>query len=176
MDNFEKVQFVELFEKVKNLKTAKCRLRHERVQIDAESNLPVTRHIPETVFDRIGLCTWEIRNERVSCGHTTAHLVLLDAIEILESENRIKEDLRADLDSVLNQIYQLDHKKGDAEKDLAMAIEKRETGADNGFDKTLETAAAAIDEIESQHDECVEGIGKVQARIIDEMQKLIDLF
>ena len=167
-------KFNDLLEKIKNLKSVRCGLTHERVLIDKNSKLPITRNIKEIIYDRIGLCRPEIRSERISCGHTTAHLPLLKALEILESEGIIKTDLRTELKRLLNRIYQLDHKKGDAEKHLAILIEKQFYEPEKVLETDFKAAAAAIREIESQHNEYVERLGKMRDRIIGEMQMLIE--
>ena len=174
MNNFERDKFIELYEKIRNLKSVKCRLTHERVQIDQTSKLPIAKNIGEIVYDRIGFCRPEIRNERISCGHTMAHLSLLEAVEILESEGKITDDLRIELDNLTNRIYQLDHKKGDAEKHLAILIEKQFYTPPEVSETNLEAANDAIKEIEIEHDECVKGIGKLHKRIIKEMRILIE--
>ncbi len=176
MNEIDQAKFIELFATVKNLKTVKCRLTHERVQIDKASNLPVTRHLPETIYDRIGLCPHETRSNRVSCGHTTAHLPLLDAIKMLEPSDSDNHHLWSDFDRILNQIYQLDHKKGFAESDLAVLIEKQINQKEEFSGADLEVAKKVIQEIEVQHDKCVEEIGKVRDRVVVEMQKVIETF
>lgn len=176
MNEEEQEKFVELFEIVRNLKTIKCRLTHERVQIDKTSKLPVVRHVSEPVYDRIGLCPHETRSERVSCGHTTAHVPMLEAIRMLEAEGNFDRELWSDFDRILNQIYQLDHKKGFAESDLAVLIEKQVNQPNKYLEIERVDAENAIKEIEDQHDKYVEGIGKVRDRVISEMQKVIDTF
>ncbi len=176
MTESEREKFNELYEKVRNLETFKCRLTHERVQIENSTGLPITRQIPENIYDRIGLCPYEIRSKRVSCGHTMAHIPMLDAIKILESEGRIDQLLSCEFDTELNKIYQLDHKKGFAESDLAVLIEMHVNGSAEFSETDLINAENAIREIEVQHDECVEGIRKIHTRVVAEMQKLIDEF
>ncbi|CAN5292282.1 hypothetical protein BH10ACI1_BH10ACI1_01060 [soil metagenome] len=173
MNDNELRKFIELYEKITNLKSVKCRLMHERVQIDKTSKLPITKNVGEIVYDRIGFCRPEIRNERTSCGHTMAHISLLEAVKLLEAEGNITGDLRKELNNLTNRIYQLDHKKGDAEKNLAVLIEKQFYEPEEVSEKNLE-AVAAIKEIETQHDECVEGLGNLRDQIIKEMRVLIE--
>ncbi len=176
MTECDQKKFVGLFETVRNLKTVKCRLTHERVQIDKTSNLPVTKQVPETIFERVGLCPHESRSKRLSCGHTSAHLPMLDAIKMLEDEGIINRELWSDFDKVLNQIYKLDHKKGFAESDLAVLIETEIKKPEEYSENDRQNAENVIKDIEEQHDKCVEKLGKVRDRVFVEMQKLVREF
>jgi len=88
MNAGELENFNELFENVARLKAVKCRLKHERVLYDGKSDLPIAECLPEMGFQRIGLCSPEIRRERISCGHTMARYALENALSLL-AENGV---------------------------------------------------------------------------------------
>ncbi len=167
-------KFIDLRNRIKNLKTVKCRLNHERVLIDKQTNLPISQSVPETVFERIGFCRPEIRRERISCGHTMARYILEDALTLLECEESDIQDLRNDLNETASRIHALDHEKGFAEKRLAELIEKKHFEPEHFLPEDLESAKKEITSIERQHDLCIEKIADVRTSLIIELQRVIE--
>lgn len=162
--------FRDLYEKIAALKVVKCRLNHERILFDKETDLPIADCLPELGYKNVGLCSPEIRRERVACGHTMARYLLEDALALLVSNGVDTEDLNFELREVTDRIHSLDHEKGFAEKHLAQLVEKKYAGAENDLTVEIEKAKFSIKEIEDFHSDCVEKIGKVRDSIISEMQ------
>lgn len=170
MTDDELEKFKDLYEKIACLKTVKCRLNHERIRYDKETNLPFAECLPELGYKSIGFCSPEIRAERLACGHTMARYLLEDALALLVSNGVDTEDLNFELREVTDRIHSLDHEKGFAEKHLAQLVEKKYAGAENDLTVEIEKAKFSIKEIEDFHSDCVEKIGKVRDSIISEMQ------
>lgn len=170
MNAGELENFNDLFEKVARLKSVKCRLRHERVLYDGENGLPIAECLPELGFQRIGLCSPEIRRERISCGHTMARYALENALSLLAANGVETECLNSELQNLTNQIHSLDHRKGFAEKDLAELINKKIVKPEIDLSAEIEKANLEIKSIEDSHDECADKIDVVRGQIFTEMQ------
>jgi hypothetical protein len=170
MNTDESEKFKDLYGKILNLKTVKCRLNHERIRYDKETNLPVSENLPgEISYQNIGFCSPEIRAGRLACGHTMARYLLEDALALLESNGVETENLQNDLREATHKIHSLDHEKGFAEKHLAQLIEKQNVSA-----VEIERAKFSIKEIEDAHSVCVEKIGAVRDSIIFEMKPFFE--
>ena len=173
MSNSSTQKLIEINEKIKNLKAVKCRITHEKVPIDEKTNLPISKFIGEKVFERIGFCQEEIRNERISCSHTMATELLHDALNLLGENEAEVVKLRSNLMDVIFQIHQLDHQKSDAEKDLAILIEERENKLIGNSDSRIDLAKEKIEDIESKHDKFVDKIATLKDKIVVELEYVI---
>lgn len=151
-----------LRDRVAALRVTRCRMSHERVRIENGSVLRVSRGEPEPALVRIGLCSPEARARNLACGHTMARYVLLDAVQALHTAGRLPsgacDSLRQGLESVSDAIHLLDHRKGDAERDLALRSE--------GKDAPRGEAAAEVGRLEEQHDACAERIRELQGAVL----------
>ena len=161
MNADELKNFIALNKKIANLKAVKCRLTHERVKFDAETNLPVAESLPELGYERVGLCPPEIRSERLACGHTMARYLLEDALSILAENGVETDDLKTGLDEATCRIHSLDHEKGFADKHLAQMIEKKYVQPENDFSEQIQTRGDAIKNIENQHNRICPKIANV---------------
>lgn len=166
-------KLIEIKEKVEDLKAVKCRVNHERVLTDKETGLPLSKYIGEKVYERIGFCPREVREQRISCGHTNAPDILKNALTLLDSEGKDVEILRTELMNVITQIHLLDHRKGDAEKQLAILIEKKNNLPKKSFEKEISPARDAINDLENEHRGYVDKIAEVRDRIVAELETII---
>jgi hypothetical protein len=160
------------------LMAVKCRMFHERIIRAAGSNLPVVCRVPERSYQRIGLCDPETRARQLGCGHTMSRYRLEKAIAELDPENvsaAEKTLLGSELNYLVNEIHLLDHKKGEAEKALAIALEEvyEEGGAASANDERLRFAENQITQIEQLHDEYVARIGALRDRVLAQIDNLI---
>lgn len=168
-----------LREEIASLCIVKCHMSHERIIRAGESMLPVICRVPEGSYQRIGLCSPEVRAKRLGCSHTSARIKLQNAIDELntssEEGNGLGPLLSSELNWLNNQIHLLDHEKGEAEKKLASMLEEayRAVGCTRK-DKELMEAENALSELERAHDEYVERIRLLRDRVLIEMDKLIE--
>lgn len=79
MTDDELSNFIELLDKISNLQSVKCRMAHERVRTDEETGLPIAQIQPELGYKRIGLCSPEIRDKQLSCGHTMSRYLYAES-------------------------------------------------------------------------------------------------
>ena len=161
------------------LDVVKCHMSHERIRRAGESILPVVSSFPEGSYKRVGLCSPEVRAQRLGCSHTTARIKLEDAINELNTGVGTSggqcPSFGSELNWLNNQIHLLDHQKGGAEKTLAkMAEETYRAGDRARRGAKLMAAQKAVCELERLHDEYVGQIGVLRDKVVNEMDKLME--
>ena len=148
-------------------------MSHERIRRAGELMLPVACHFPEGSYQRVGLCSPEVRAQRLGCSHTTARIKLQDAIQELNAGNAESgaqaSSLGADLTRLDNQIHLLDHRKGEAEKHLAKIEEMHRHIDGSPKEAELMEARSVVLEMEHLHDQYVEQIGALRDRVLNEL-------
>lgn len=173
---FDKLRLMR--EKISNLSIVKCRMAHERVVLNADNGLPVSCRFSKSSYQRVGLCTPEVRGARLGCSHSSARIQLDDAINLLymacEETSASGSLLRLELAGLNNAIHLLDHRKGEAEKQLARIIEESPGGGKSETEsEKLREAENEIFKMEQLHDDYVERIGKLRDRVILEIDWLL---
>lgn len=133
---------------------------------------------PEGSYQRVGLCTAEIRAKRLACSHTSARIKLDDAIKKLATSDRGNNAASLVFSSELvwlnNAIHLPDHQKGEAEKSLARILdEAHRAGAQGDKGQNMRESENEIYEMEQLHDEYVERIGELRDRIVIEIDTLL---
>jgi hypothetical protein len=168
-----------LREEIAALCVVKCHMSHERVIRADVSMLPVICRVPEGSYQRIGLCSPEVRAKRLGCSHTSARIKLEDAINELNTSgdegNGPGPLLSSELNWLNNQIHLLDHRKGEAENTLARMLEEAfRAGGWGRKGKELMAAENEVKEMERCHDQYVEWIGLLRDSVVIELDKLIE--
>ena len=159
------------------LVAVKCRMSHERIIKAPDSLLPVRCHFPDGNYQRIGLCSPETRAQRLGCSHTMARIKLGNAInEFTEDESGPGRSLGDELYWLNNEIHLLDHRKGEAEKTVAILLEARGALDRMCQDEILIQAQEKVREMERLHDEYVDRIGILRDRVVIEMDRLIESY
>ncbi len=174
MANTNIQKLIEINERIKGLKAVKCGIAHEKVHIDNITNLPVSNYTGEIVYERVGFCSKDLRNERISCSHSMASYILEDALNLLDTESEKIIYLKNNLKDVMFQIYQLDIKKGEAEKRLAILIEKNVNETDEVSEADIKMAREEIEKIKNEHDGRVDEIAEVRNRTVAEIESVIN--
>jgi hypothetical protein len=154
---------------------------HERVRVENGAVLRVSRGEPEPGLVRVGLCSPEVRARNLACGHTMARYVLLDAVRALHAAGRLPGDtsdrLRQALESVCNAIHLLDHRKGDAERQLALSSERKDGCCEGAAEEEGTSAAsgpaAEVERLEEQHDAYAGQIGELQGAVLAHLDAAI---
>src|SRR5580765_1906636 len=163
-----------LREEIAALSIVKCRMSHERTLSEPGSILPIKSKLFVGSYERIGLCSSELRTQRLGCSHTTARVKLATAVDELSKETDLATAWSQELNYLDNEIHLLDHRKGEAETILAHAREEfcraPEPARQNA---TLAQAEKEVSEMEHLHDELVGRIGALRNRVIAEIDRLI---
>jgi hypothetical protein len=168
-----------LREEIAALCVVQCRMAHERIVRAGESMLPVVSGLPEGSYQRFGLCSPEVRSQRLGCSHTTARIKLGDAINELNKGDGESSgqglSFGSELNWLNNQIHLLDHRKGEAEKTLAKTVAEMYHAGDRGRKREkLIAAEKDVREMERLHDEYVELIGVLRHKVVNAMAGLIE--
>lgn len=161
-----------LRQEIAALRVVKCRMSHERVKRSGDSMLPVRSRLPGLSYERIGLCSPEVRAEMLACSHTTARIKLKNAIdELSAATGKTADQVRHfadELNQLNNQIHLLDHRKGEAELLLAEAEEEVFRLGTRDAKNKLNKAKQSVSEMELLHDSYVDQIGILRDRVVSE--------
>ena len=149
----------------------KCRMAHERVVRLADSKQPVFSPGTSGNFRRVGLCSPEVRAERLGCSHTMSRSRLDRAIS--ELGPGMVEPLTYELDWLTNEIHLLDHRKEEAEARRARAEHEAKRGREETRGLELLKESEIVKELERQHDRYVERMGVLRERVVSELDKVI---
>ncbi len=168
-----------LREEIVALRAVKCHMSHERIIRAAGSMLPVVGRLPEGAYQRVGLCSQKTRAQRLGCSHTMARIKLESAIDELEAGAEEKSGpgsfLRSELNWLNNEIHLLDHRKGEAEK--AIALFETYSASDRGGQvERLKEAEEKVREMERLHDQYVDRMAILRDRVVTEMDRLIERY
>ncbi len=170
---------VSLREEVVALSVVKCRMSHERIVLAGDSGLPVVRHSPEVTYQRVGLCDPKLRAQRLGCSHTMSRIKLEVAINELGAASGDDRDsyLAGELNWLNNEIHLLDHRKSDAEVELACGLAARGSAAhQEPEDEYVRRAKEKIAEMELLHDHYADRLDILKSTIVTELDRLIENF
>jgi hypothetical protein len=167
-----------LRKEIASLCIVKCRMSHERIRRVGEFRLPVVSRLPGGGYQRVGLCSPEARAQRLGCSHTTARIKLQQAIKELSighgNNDGQMSELTVRLNRLDNQIHLLDHRKSEAETNLAKIEEQKYRAGDRSEKvEELNGAKKVVLEMERLHDKNVEQIGVLRDRVLNGLDRLI---
>jgi len=163
-----------LREEIAALAIVNCRMSHERALNELGSMLPIKSKLYLGNYERIGLCSHEVRARRLGCSHTTARIKLADAVDELRRETDLAGGWSQELRYLDNEIHLLDHRKGEAETILAREREEFCVAVDPAQrNAKLAQAKKEVHNLEQLHDEFVGRIGALRDCVIAEIDRLI---
>ena len=111
-------RLAELRRRIAMLQAPACGMAHERI-VAGPDGRPVPNPASPSGYRRPGICPAERRARHIGCSHTTARLILRQAIELLGDGHA---DLLAELSRLENAVSLLDHRRYDAESRRADAV------------------------------------------------------
>lgn len=136
-----------------------CQLRHEKVMhlepAGSEDGMGAGCH-------RLGFCSHEVRKHRLGCAHTMANENFLAVLAPVVSEDPLIAALCLYLRDHIDQIYRLDHKKGDLDKQHALAQQAM----------AAEEATAlrqAIDTVVAEHTQRLTQMQHIRQQLLDHL-------
>lgn len=116
------------YDRLAALQAVECRLVHEQIITDAGLVRRRSLGTQEALLERRGLCPLAMRRTRLGCAHTMARYPLEEAVQALAQSERLPSGAAArllgEVRTVSQAIHSLDHRKGDLEKQLALAREQ----------------------------------------------------
>ena len=105
--------------KIEAFELVPCGLYHELVERDANNQPVMNTFSEENTFQRIQLCPSAIRRKRLGCAHSVSNTNFNDILNPLAEQFEEIKELQTKANNVILNIYALDHKKGDLEKEVA---------------------------------------------------------
>ncbi|WP_158996388.1 hypothetical protein [Mucilaginibacter sp. L196] len=151
-------------------KTFDCKLRHENI-IDVGSSEGIdSMDLPlEPIVNRVGFCNHSFRSVAISCAHTTAALKFKNLIGKISQQVEIPQNdlLIKTFDDLLCEIYLLDHKKGNLEKEYAFVEFYDKSGVDR------EEIKLEINKVGEQHSKLVAALELLRQTILTALDQLI---
>jgi hypothetical protein len=170
---------VVLRDRIAALQLVECRMAHERLRREQGRLVRIDRGEPEPVLARRGLCSAEVREQRLACGHTMARYLLHRALRVLRLAGELGEREHGELEQALgglgDQVHLLDHRKGEAERRSGLLAEglslsERPSAAAR---MALEAAAAEVRALEQEHEGYVRELGVWRERILRHLDLVI---
>lgn len=109
--------------KIEQFQVIKCDMYHEKVKLDTQTGQPIIKTSSnESYYERVPLCKITERSKRLGCAHSSSNNNFLHLIEELKTDDQEIFNLKKGISNLIIQIYALDHKKGDLEKELADSL------------------------------------------------------
>lgn len=146
-------------------KTVSCKMYHEKVLTDATTGLPQTQPSPDGItFPRVSLCI--TRHHHIGCAHTKANIHFNRLLDQLPQQEF--SYLQGQFNELINQIYFLDHQKGEAEKQLAiLQLEP------SPCQVAIEQQNTSIKQMETTHDKLIQQLSVLKDSILKQLDQLI---
>jgi uncharacterized small protein (DUF1192 family) len=158
----------EIRERIARLQVVACRLAHERACWE-DGGIVRQQVGGEDILVR-PLCGTNVRRRRLACAHTSARYAAERALLDLRKAGALGEDACAaflrELHALGHQIHLLDHRKGDAEKALALAAETARLAEDAAADAVRDAAQSLVRTMESEHDGYAERLRDWRDRVL----------
>jgi hypothetical protein len=159
--------------RIADLQLVNCHMSHERVRCD--NGQPVRcGNGSADAFSRVPLCSPDIRAGRLACGHTVVRYEVQRDIDTLTRlaalEPPLAGVLSAELGVIGHDIQQLDHRKGDAEKQVAVSVTR---ALENGgaLAAQVDEARAHVQALEQEHDAYVGQLRAWRERVLHAVAK-----
>lgn len=113
--------------KIEQFQVIKCDMYHEKVKVDAQTGHPIMKSSTiESYYERVPLCEITVRSKRLGCAHSSSNNNFLHLIDEINTDDQEIVKLKKEISDLIIQIYALDHKKGDLEKELMDSLSNDE--------------------------------------------------
>ncbi|WP_040281250.1 hypothetical protein [Psychroserpens damuponensis] len=114
----------ELLKRLHDFEVVQCQMLHEKVAVDGSGH-PIGNIFDDTlVFNRVNLCKQSLRNKRLGCAHSRVNLKFEQFLDDLKTAlpNCMSQisGYKTEFQTVVAKIYELDHKVGYLEHDIAL--------------------------------------------------------
>lgn len=147
-----------------------CRMAHERVRLEEGRIVRRCAEGAEDVLARQPLCSKETRAKRLACGHTTARDAARRALHVLRDDGVLSAEvcaaLECELQAIGHEIQLLDHRKGDAEKQYALAAEASCFEGATAASRSLQHAESGVRDLEVEHGRQVDALHGWRQRVL----------
>ena len=124
MSNQENI--IRILHSFQKFKIVKCGMHHEQVASDQNKNPIYKENNSNIVFNRVKLCAAEDRIIRLGCAHSLSNYnfknLLIELKELIPEKSHEILNLKNEFIRLIDEIYVLDHKKGQLEHDISLCI------------------------------------------------------
>jgi len=95
---------------------------HEKIKMDTTGQPILNRTSNDSYYERMNLCGTSERSKRLGCAHSSSNNNFLNLIDQLKTDDQKIVDLKKEICNLILQVYTLDHKKGELEKELVISL------------------------------------------------------
>lgn len=153
---------------IENFRTVECGLYHETVTTDEQG--PKKKVIAEEeIFERVSLCKNEDRRVRLGCAHSMANSEFDRILGSTQLQQPEIQELRKEFNRICMEIYRLDHKMGDLQKEYAQFLDVGEEGSIkfNGIEKEIKEARDA-------HGKFIRELTKIRDKVLVQIDEIMN--
>ena len=108
--------------KIEQFHVVKCDMYHEKIKMDNTGQPILNRTSNDSYYERMNLCETSERSKRLGCAHSSSNNNFLNLIDQLKTDDQKIVDLKKEISDLILQVYTLDHKKGELEKELVISL------------------------------------------------------
>lgn len=154
--------------KIEQFQVVKCDMYHEKIKLDIQTGQPVLKGTSnDSYYERVNLCGIVERSKRLGCAHSSSNNSFLNLIDELKTDDQEIINLKKRISNLILQIYTLDHKKGELEKELVISI-----SFDDIQEKTIKIQEALTDSIMA-HRKIMDELKMLKTKLILYLEELV---
>ncbi len=114
--------FLQIKNKIEQFHIVKCDMYHEKVKLDKTGQPIIKSSSNESYYERVPLCEITERSKRLGCAHSSSNSNFIHLIDEFKTDDQEIIKFKKEISDLINQIYALDHKKGDLEKEIVVSF------------------------------------------------------
>lgn len=159
---------LQIKQKLEQFQVVKCDMYHEKIKLDIHTGQPILKETSNgSSYERVNLCGIVERSKRLGCAHSSSNNSFLNLIDELKTNDQVIINFKKRISDLILQIYTLDHKKGELEKELVIS-----NSFDDLKDKSIRIQKELTDSILS-HRKIMDEINTLKAKLILYLEELV---
>lgn len=161
-------ELLQFYEALKTFQTFSCGLMHEQVQELRAETITDECDIDEVRAVRKGFCDAAMRRRTLGCAHSIANFNFSSLADKAYDMGLLQGALppAALIDTLVAQIYLMDHEKGRVEKEKALAVLRQDT-------TEMRRTENAIRDIITRHGHAVAELEQLRCDMIQQIEVAI---
>ena len=159
---------LQIQKKIKQFQVVKCDMYHEKIKLDIKTGQPILKETSNgSSYERVNLCGVVQRSKRLGCAHSSSNNSFLNLIDGLKTNNQEIINIKKRISDLILQIYTLDHKKGELEKELVIS-----NNLDDVKEKTIKVQEALTDSVLT-HRKIMDELKMLKTKLILHLEGLV---
>lgn len=159
---------LQIKEKLEQFQVVKCDMYHEKIKLDIKTGQPISKETSNgSSYERVNLCGVVERSKRLGCAHSSSNNNFLNLIDELKTNDQEIINFKKRISDLILQIYTLDHKKGELEKELVIS-----NSLDDAKEKTIKVQEALTDSILA-HRKIMNKLKTLKTKLILHLEELV---